>query len=96
MLITRRRLLSATTLAGALAALPLGRAAWALSLQEADEATNRLYFDACSNADRETHDALAREARARLEARHAGEEEIRAELAKLVCPICGCPVLPRE
>jgi hypothetical protein len=95
MLITRRRLLSATALAGALAALPLGRAARALSLEEADEATSRLYLDACSNADREAHDELLREARARLDPR-LDESEIRAELAKLTCPVCGCPLLPRE
>ena len=94
---TRRRVLltGAAVLSGlgAAAGLRPRPAAAAFAQQEMPPDVEKLYLAGCSVADGPTHQRIIDETRARL-AGTATDDEIRAVLARLTCPICGCPVLP--
>jgi hypothetical protein len=88
-MMTRRRFLASTAIAG-LAALVPGLAA-AFSIEPADAETARLYLTACGSADAETHRRLVADLRLQLEGK--SDAEIEAEIAKATCPLCGCAMV---
>ena len=95
---TRRRILlaGAAVLSGGVGAAAMLRsrpAAAAFSQQEMSPEVRKLYLAGCNAADGTTHQRIVEETRARLGGT-ATEDEIRAVLARMTCPICGCPVLP--
>jgi hypothetical protein len=65
----------------------------AFAQQKMSPEVEKLYLAGCSVADGPNHQRIVEETRTRL-AGTATEDEIRAVLARLTCPICGCPVLP--
>jgi hypothetical protein len=93
MMMTRRRFLSATALAGAgtVATLILTRAAAALTLEPMSGETERLYLSACSAKDGAYHRQIVAQIKAEL-AGSRTDAEIEQIIAALTCPICGCPV----
>ena len=92
-LLTRRRFLSTTALAGAglVGMLILGRRAAAFSVMPASAETQRLYLSACSTKDGAYHRQLVADVKAELQGR-ATDEQIEAAIAATACQICGCPI----
>ena len=92
-LLTRRRFLSTTALAGAgaVAALLLHRRALAFSAMPASAETQRLYLSACSAKDGAYHRQLVADVKAELNGR-ATDAQIEAAIAAATCPLCGCPI----
>jgi hypothetical protein len=94
---TRRRFLSTSALAGALAgagtlaALMMHRTAWAFTVAPANAEAQRLYLEACSTKDGVYHRELVAEVKARLQG-SATDEQIEAAIAATSCPVCGCPI----
>jgi hypothetical protein len=93
MMMTRRRFLGTTALAGigAVAALLLPRAAAALTLEPMSGEAERLYLGACSAKDGAYHRQIVEQVKAELAGRRS-DEAIEQVIAALTCPICGCPV----
>ena len=91
--LSRRRLLTTTTLGGVGAVLGIAaaRPARALSIQPMDAEGKALYLTTCSSRDGTYHRELVAEAKKRLEGR-ASEAEIEAAIAAMTCPVCGCPI----
>jgi hypothetical protein len=92
--VTRRRFLATTALAGlgAGATFFLGRhAALALTPAPRNAAAEALYLQACGNRDGAYHKQLVAEVKERLHGQ-VGDAEIEAAIAKMSCPVCGCPI----
>lgn len=92
-MITRRKLLSTTILAGAGAAAFIAstRLAHAFSVETMSAETQRLYLSACTAKNGTYHRQLVAEVRQTLQNK-VSEAEIEAAIASAVCPICGCPI----
>jgi hypothetical protein len=89
--LSRRHFLTGTALTGSAMGLLVARPAGALSIQPMDAAAHRLFMDHCSVKTDPYHQALLAEAKAELPA-GMDEKAIKAALAALNCPICGCPI----
>jgi hypothetical protein len=87
MAMTRRDLLTTTTLAGAAAALGLWPSAARAFRIEENEVTEQLYLTACEQQN--AHMQLVRNLIAELEGTEGHEKAI-AEVRAMTCPVCGC------
>lgn len=85
-MMTRRRFLDTTAIAGFAALVP-GLAS-AFSFEPADAEGARLYLTACGNQDAARHRRLVADLRAELGEK--SEAEIEAAIASTRCPVCGC------
>ncbi|HLJ65285.1 MAG TPA: hypothetical protein VKT70_14315, partial [Stellaceae bacterium] len=64
----------------------------AFSEQPLEGPAKTLYFSACGGPDQtDYHKGLIAEVKARMGGQ-VSEAEIEAAIAKLTCPICGCPL----
>jgi hypothetical protein len=93
--VSRRRFLSTSALAGAGAgaALLTGKPAAAFTEKPMDAETHKLYANACGGAGATAyHQQLLAEAKAQLPS-GITDAQIEAALAKLTCPVCGCPLI---
>ena len=91
--VTRRQLLSTTILActGAAALIASTRLARALSVEPMNSETQRVYLSACGTRDGSYHRQLIAEVRDKLQ-NTVTEAQIEAAIARMSCPICGCPI----